>query len=219
MLSYFKILKCKFRMMKKFILISIILFGCTQIFQAQWETPCDYLQIIATGTAGNTNSFQVGSNVDSLVTAGLISSNIQHRWRAYYYWNAQDLVNQAYDTSSTCNNCIWSSTLSEDTYTSNVLDTLTLMINMTIVDGWTCTTIFGVVYDPASNNNSNGGVSLSMMDQSTSINESKAPSNKNVIAVYNMLGKKIDPNVINNEIVIFIYEDGSSLKKRITRLP
>ena len=76
-----------------------------------------------------------------------------------------------------------------------------------------------MVYDPSLNNNSNGGVSLSMMDQSTSINEFKAPSNKNIIAVYNMLGKKVDPNVINNEIVIFIYEDGSSLKKRITRLP
>ena len=157
--------------------------------------------------------------MDSLVTAGLISSNIQHRWRAYYYWNAQDLVNQAHDISSICNNCIWSSTFSEDTYTSNVLDTLTLMINMTIVDGWTCTTTFGVVYDPASNNNSNGGVSLSMMDQSTYLNEFKAPSNKNVIAVYNMLGKKVDPNFINNEIVIFIYEDGSSLKKRIASLP
>ena len=205
--------------MKKFLLISIILFGCTQIFLAQWGTPCNYLQLTATGTAGNTNSFQVGSNVDSLVTAGLISSNIQHRWRAYSYWNAQDLVDQAFDTSSTCNNCIWSSTLSQDTYSSTILDTLTLMINMTIVDGWTCTTIFGVEYDASSNNNSNGGVSLSMMDQSTSINEVKAPSNKNIIAVYNMLGKKVDPNVTNNEIVIFIYEDGSSLKKRITRLP
>ena len=205
--------------MKKFLLTSIIFFGSIKIFLTQWGTPCEYLHISATGTAGNTNSFQVGSNVDSLVTAELISSNIQHRWRAYHYWNGQDLVNEAFDTSSTCVSCLWSSTLSEDTYTSNVLDTLTLMINMTIVDGWTCNTIFGVVYDPASNNNSNGGVSLSMMDQSTSINEFKAPSNKNIIAVYNMLGKKVDPNVINNEIVIFIYEDGSSLKKRITRLP
>lgn len=205
--------------MKKFLLISIIFFVCTQIFLAQWGTPCNYLQLTATGTAGNTNSFQVGSNVDSLVAAGLISSNIQHRWRAYSYWNAQDLVDQAFDTSSTCNNCIWSSTLSQDTYTSTILDTLTLMMNMTIVDGWTCTTIFGVVYDASSNNNSNGGVSLSMMDQSTSINEVKTPSNKNIIAAYDMLGKKVDPNVTNNEIVIFIYEDGSSLKKRITRLP
>jgi hypothetical protein len=205
--------------MKKFLLISIILFGCTQIFLAQWETPCNYLQITASGTAGNTNSFQVGSNVDSLVTTGLISSNIQHRWRAYSYWNAQDLVDQAFDTSSICNNCIWSSTLSQDTYSSTILDTLTLMINMTIVDGWTCTTIFGVEYDASSNNNSNGGVSMSMMDQSTSINEVKAPSNKNLFAVYNMLGQKIDPNIANNEILIFIYQDGTSMKKRVTRLP
>ena len=205
--------------MKKLFLTLIILFGLSHISLAQIGTPCDYLQIRATGNFGNTNSFQVGSNVDSLVIAGLISSNIEHRWRAYYYWNVQDLVNQAFDTSSFCNNCIWSSNLSEDTYSSNILDTLTLMLNMTIVDGWTCTTIFGVVYDPLLNNNSNGGISISMIDQSTSLNEVEAQSNKKIIAVYNMLGNRVDPNAEINEILIFIYDDGSSDKKWITKFP
>jgi len=204
--------------MKKLLLTIILVFGIAQIFLAQLETPCEYLQITATGTAGNTNSFQVGSNVDSLVTAGLISSDIQHRWRAYYYWNAQDLVNQIFDTSSTCNNCIWSSTLSQDTYSSSVLDTLTLMLNMTIVDGWTCSTMFGVIYDPSSNNNANGGISMSMTEQFTSVEELKSPFNKKLLAVYNMLGKKVDPNIVNNEILIFIYDDGS-IKKMITKFP
>jgi len=205
--------------MKKLLLTIILVFGIAQIFLAQLETPCEYLQITATGTAGNTNSFQVGSNVDSLVTAGLISSDIQHRWRAYYYWNAQDLVNQIFDTSSTCNNCIWSSTLSQDTYSSSVLDTLTLMLNMTIVDGWTCSTMFGVIYDPSSNNNSDGGISISMIDQSTSLNEVKDKSNKNIIAVYNMLGKKVEPKTKINGILIFIYDDGSSTKKWVSNFP
>ena len=93
------------------------------------------------------------------------------------------------------------------------------MLNMTIVDGWTCTTIFGVVYDPLLNNNSNGGISISMIDQSTSLNEVEAQSNKKIIAVYNMLGNKVDPNAEINEILIFIYDDGSSDKKWITKFP
>ena len=204
--------------MKNLFSTMIIAFSIVQGIQAQWGTPCEYLQITATGTAGNTNSFQVGSNVDSLVTAGLISSDIQHRWRAYSYWNAQDLANQIFDTSSLCNNCIWSSTLAQDTYSSSVLDTLTLMLNMTIVDGWTCSTMFGVIYDPSSNNNANGGISMSMTEQFTSVEELKSPFNKKLLAVYNMLGKKVDPNIVNNEILIFIYDDGS-IKKMITKFP
>jgi hypothetical protein len=180
---------------------------------------CGLINISATGTTGNNYSFQLGSNVDSLVASGLISSNnVQHRWRAYQYNNFQDLFNNSFDTSSTCINCLWSSTLSQDTYMSNtIMDTLTMMLNMTILDNQTCITIFGVVYDPSSNNNSNGGISMSMMNQATSVYEVKDQSNKKFVAAYNMLGKKVDPNLINNEILIFVYDDGSTEKKLISR--
>lgn len=202
--------------MKKFTLIlTIIIITITS--QAQWGD-CDLINLSATGTTGNNYSFQLGSNVDSLVAAGTITTNVQHRWRAYHYNNFQDLVNQSFDTSSICSNCLWSSTFSEDTYVSNImLDTLTMMLNMTILDDITCVTIFGVVYEPSSNNNSNGGISMSMMNQSTSVNEIKDQSNKKLVAAYNILGKKVDSNLINNEILIFIYDDGSTEKKLISR--
>jgi hypothetical protein len=202
--------------MKKFtLLLTVIIITVTS--QAQWGD-CGLINLSATGTTGNNYSFQVGSNVDSLVAAGTITPNVQHRWRAYHYNNFQDLVNQSFDTSSVCSNCLWSSTFSEDTYVSNIMmDTLTMMLNMTILDDVTCITIFGVVYDPSSNNNSNGGISMSMMNQSTSVNEIKDQSNKKFVAAYNMLGEKVEVNLINNEILIFVYDDGSTEKKLISR--
>ncbi|MDA7787470.1 T9SS type A sorting domain-containing protein, partial [bacterium] len=132
---------------------------------------CGLINLSATGTPGNNYSFQVGSNVDSLVASGLISSNnAQHRWRAYHYNNFQDLFNNSFDTSSTCINCLWSSTLSQDTYMSNtIMDTLTMMLNMTILDNQTCVTIFGVSFIPSNNNNSNGG--FSYVQEACSANE------------------------------------------------
>jgi hypothetical protein len=202
--------------MKKFtLLLTVIIITVTS--QAQWGD-CGLINLSATGTTGNNYSFQLGSNVDSLVAAGTITPNVQHRWRAYHYNNFQDLVNQSFDTSSVCSNCLWSSTFSEDTYVSNIMmDTLTMMLNMTILDDVTCITIFGVVYDPSSNNNSNEGISMSMMNQSTSVNEIKDQSNKKFVAAYNMLGEKVEVNLINNEILIFVYDDGSTEKKLISR--
>ena len=180
---------------------------------------CGLINLSATGTAGNNYSFQVGSNVDSLVTAGVISSNnVQHRWRAYHYNNFQDLFNNSFDTSSTCINCLWSSTLSQDTYMSNtIMDTLTMMLNMTILDNQTCVTIFGVSFIPSNNNNSNGGFSYVQMNQSTSIlnvnNKEKV-----LLKTFNLLGQEVNTDDVNNEIIIHLYTDGSSEKKYVSKL-
>jgi hypothetical protein len=214
-LTFINTIILKLKMTKFTLLLTVIIITVTS--QAQWGD-CGLINLSATGTTGNNYSFQVGSNVDSLVAAGTITPNVQHRWRAYHYNNFQDLVNQSFDTSSVCSNCLWSSTFSEDTYVSNIMmDTLTMMLNMTILDDVTCITIFGVVYDPSSNNNSNGGISMSMMNQSTSVNEIKDQSNKKFVAAYNMLGEKVEVNLINNEILIFVYDDGSTEKKLISR--
>ena len=214
-LTFINTINLKLKMKKFTLLLTVIIITVTS--QAQWGD-CGLINLSATGTTGNNYSFQVGSNVDSLVAAGTITPNVQHRWRAYHYNNFQDLVNQSFDTSSVCSNCLWSSTFSEDTYVSNIMmDTLTMMLNMTILDDVTCITIFGVVYDPSSNNNSNGGISMSMMNQSTSVNEIKDQSNKKFVAAYNMLGEKVEVNLINNEILIFVYDDGSTEKKLISR--
>lgn len=180
---------------------------------------CGLINLSATGTPGNNYSFQVGSNVDSLVASGLISSNnVQHRWRAYHYNNFQDLFNNSFDTSSTCINCLWSSTLSQDTYMSNtIMDTLTMMLNMTILDNQTCVTIFGVSFIPSNNNNSNGGFSYVQMNQSTGI-PSVNGKEKVLLKTFNILGQEVNTDEVNNEIIIHLYSDGSSEKKYVSKL-
>ncbi|MDB9990220.1 hypothetical protein OAD79_02105 [Flavobacteriales bacterium] len=180
---------------------------------------CGLINLSATGTAGNNYSFQVGSNVDSLVTAGVISSNnIQHRWRAYHYNNFQDLFNNSFDTSSTCINCLWSSTLSQDIYMSNtMMDTLTMMMNMTILDNLTCVTIFGVSFIPSNNNNSNGGFSYLQLNQSTGI-PTVNDKEKVLYKTYNVLGQEVNSDEVNNEIIIYLYNDETSEKKYVSKL-
>jgi hypothetical protein len=180
---------------------------------------CGLINLSATGTAGNNYSFQVGSNVDSLVTAGVISSNnVQHRWRAYHYNNFQDLFNNSFDTSSTCINCLWSSTLSQDTYMSNtMMDTLTMMMNMTILDNLTCVTIFGVSFIPSNNNNSNGGFSYLQLNQSTGI-PTVNDKEKVLYKTYNVLGQEVNSDEVNNEIIIYLYNDETSEKKYVSKL-
>ena len=179
---------------------------------------CGLINLSATGTPGNNYSFQVGSNVDSLVASGLISSNnVQHRWRAYHYNNFQDLFNNSFDTSSTCINCLWSSTLSQDTYMSNtIMDTLTMMLNMTILDNQTCVTIFGVSFIPSNNNNSNGGFSYVQMNQSTGI-PNVNNKEKVLFKTFNILGQEVNTDEVNNEIIIHLYTDGSSEKKYVSK--
>ena len=202
--------------MKKItILIGIVVASFTS--DAQW-VDCSLINLSATGTSGNNYSFQIGSNVDSLVVAGLISSNVQHRWRASYINNMADLIAQSMDTSSTCNNCLWSSTLSQDTYMSNtMMDTLTMMLNMTILDNVTCVTIFGVSFIPSNNNNSNGGFSYVQMNPSTgttTVNNKEKVLHK----IFNVLGQEVKVDEVNNEIIIHLYTDGSSEKKYVSKL-
>ena len=202
--------------MKKItILIGIVVASFTS--DAQW-VDCSLINLSATGTSGNNYSFQVGSNVDSLVVAGLIPSNVQHRWRASSINNMADLIAQSMDTSSTCNNCLWSSTLSQDTYMSNtMMDTLTMMLNMTILDNITCVTIFGVSFIPSNNNNSNGGFSYVQMNPSTGIT---TVNNKEKVLhkTFNVLGQEVNANEVNNEIIIYLYTDGTSKKKYVSKL-
>ena len=47
---------------------------------------CGLINLSATGTPGNNYSFQVGSNVDSLVASGLISSNNVQQNTTYIDW-------------------------------------------------------------------------------------------------------------------------------------
>ena len=130
---------------------------------------CDQINISVTGIAGDPYYFTVGSNVDTLIWAGIFPTNTKHRWRAYSYSNLQDCFDNSFDTSSACVNCLWGFITSKVAYTANFMDTLTVMLKMTIIDNIICTTIFGVAFDPSANNNSNGGFSYAQLNQSTGI--------------------------------------------------
>ena len=213
-LTFINTINLKLKMKKFTLLLTVIIITVTS--QAQWGD-CGLINLSATGTTGNNYSFQVGSNVDSLVAAGTITPNVQHRWRAYHYNNFQDLFNNSFDTSSTCINCLWSSTLSQDTYMSNtIMDTLTMMLNMTILDNQTCVTIFGVSFIPSNNNNSNGGFSYVQMNQSTGI-PSVNGKEKVLLKTFNILGQEVNTDEVNNEIIIHLYSDGSSEKKYVSK--
>jgi uncharacterized membrane protein len=189
----------------------ISLFGTAQM------SVCDQINISTTGTAGNSYSFQVASNADSLVAVGLISSNnVQHRWRAYSYNNMVDAISQSFDTSLSCVNCLWTSTLSQDSYTANFMDTITIMVNMTILDNATCVTLFGVAFDPSANNNSNGGFTYMQLNQSTGIPTSNNDA-KVLYKTYNLLGQEVNADELRNEILVYVYSDGSTEKKYISR--
>ena len=179
---------------------------------------CDQINLSATGTAGNSYSFQVASNADSLVAVGLISSNnVQHRWRAYSYNNMMDAISQSFDTSLSCVNCLWTSTLSEDSYTANFMDTITIMVNMAILDNATCITLFGVAFDPSANNNSNGGFSYAQLNQSTGISMVN-DKEKVLYKTFNVLGQEVNADEVKNEIIIYVYSDGTSEKKYISSI-
>ena len=172
---------------------------------------CDQINISVTGIAGDPYYFTVGSNVDTLIWAGTFPTNTKHRWRAYSYSNLQDCFDNSFDTSSACVNCLWGSITSEVAYTANFMDTLTVMLKMTIIDNIICTTIFGVAFDPSANNDPNGGFTYTQLNQPTSIEE-VAKTNKKVVGVYNMLGQPVSNSSIKNEILIIAYSDGSTSK-------
>ena len=206
----------KINIMKKTIytlsLVLMSLLGTAQM------AVCDQINLSATGTAGNSYSFQVSTNADSLVAAGLISSNnVQHRWRAYSSNNMVDAISEWNDTSSSCVNCLWSSTLSEDSYTANFMDTITIIVNMAILDNTTCITLFGVAFDPSANNNSNGGFSYTQLNQSTGISMVN-DKEKVLYKTFNLLGQEVNPDEVRNEIIIYFYSDGTSEKKYISSI-
>ena len=100
---------------------------------------------------------------------------------------------------------------------NTIMDTLTMMLNMTILDNQTCVTIFGVSFIPSNNNNSNGGFSYVQMNQSTGI-PSVNGKEKVLLKTFNILGQEVNTDDVNNEIIIHLYTDGSSEKKYVSKL-
>ena len=97
------------------------------------------------------------------------------------------------------------------------MDTLTMMLNMTILDNVTCVTIFGVSFIPSNNNNSNGGFSNVQMNPSsgiTTLNNKEKVLHK----IFNVLGQELNADEVNNEIIIYLYTDGTSKKKYVSKL-
>lgn len=189
--------------MKK-IITAIIILSSLNPFYSQWG-PCDYIELSASDIGLNNFSCQLETNIDSLIMVGLVSSNVEFRWTAY---SANQTPN-FFDTSSTCSNCIWHSNLPDPIYNLSAMNAVDVIINKTIVDGWVCVQPFIVQFDPA--NPSNGGFSLIMTNQPTGI-KNTIKTERKITGIYNLLGKEVNPNNINNEVIIYKYSDGTSKK-------
>ena len=88
---------------------------------------------------------------------------------------------------------------------------------MTILDNLTCVTIFGVSFIPSNNNNSNGGFSYLQLNQSTGI-PTVSDKEKVLYKTYNVLGQEVNSDEVNNEIIIYLYNDDTSEKKYVSKL-
>lgn len=100
---------------------------------------------------------------------------------------------------------------------NTMMDTLTMMLNMTILDNVTCLTIFVVSFIPSNNNNSYGGFSYVQMNQSTgtpTLNDQE----KVLYNTLNLLGQEVNSDEVNNQIIIYLYNDGTSKKKYVSKL-
>lgn len=196
--------------MKNYILY-LFLLTVPSIFNAQLGAPCDNLNLYINSTINN--GFQVSSNVDSMFNTGQISTNtnVHFRWRAYDIYSNPNF----FDTSSTCNNCIWHSNQPIDTYSPNMIVDTILLVNLTFFEipnnlDWYCINPYHVIYDL------NGNFSTIMLNnQATSIDGTTQNTNKKLIEVYNIQGQKVNITDVHNEILFFKYDDGTLEKKYI----
>ena len=78
-------------------------------------------------------------------------------------------------------------------------------------------TLFGVAFDPSANNNSNGGFSYAQLNQSTGISMVN-DKEKVLYKTFNVLGQEVNADEVRNEIIIYVYSDGTSEKKYISSI-
>ena len=193
--------------MKKYILLIFILLG--YLFGS--SQGCDQININVNPI--NPYEVELSTNYDSLVNLNpnLAVVSAMYDWRAYppgnHNWSG--------------NSHLWQSTLEEPHYSVTLNDNnLFFILSLSMGDTVTsllpvniCLLPFFISRDTIGSLQWN----LIMLGNGTT-NISKLESNsKKLINTYNLSGQIVDPNKVNQEIVIYKYSDGSGEKKFINK--
>lgn len=193
--------------MKKYTILILILlehlFGSSQT--------CDRININVNPI--NIYEVELGTNYDSLVNLdpNVAAVSAIYDWRAYppgnHNWSG--------------NSHVWQSALAEPHYSVTINENnLFFILSLSIGDTATspnpvniCLIPFFIIRDTIGSSQwnlmmlGNGATNISKLESYT----------KKLINTYNLAGQIVDPNKVNQEIVIFKYSDGSTEKKFLNR--
>ena len=193
--------------MKKYTILILILlehlFGSSQT--------CDQININVNPI--NIYEVELGTNYDSLVNLDPNGAAVS----AIYDWRAYPPGNHNWSGNSH----LWQSALAEPHYSVTINDNnLFFILSLSIGDTATlpnpvniCLIPFFIIRDTIGSSQWN----LMMLGNgATNISKLESPTKK-LINTYNLAGQIVDPNKVNQEIVIFKYSDGSTEKKFLNR--
>ena len=161
----------------------------------------------------NIYEVELSTNYDSLVNLNPNAAAVS----AIYDWRAYPPGNHNWSGNSH----VWQSTLAQPHYSVTINDNnLFFILSLSIGDTATspnpvniCLIPFFIIRDTIGSSQWN----LMMLGNgATNISNLESPTKK-LINTYNLAGQIVDPNKVNQEIVIFKYSDGSTEKKFINR--
>lgn len=162
-----------------------------------------------------TNQLIFGTNYDSLVYVNPNTSavNAIYDWRGYppgnHNWNG--------------NSHVWQSSLAYPTYLNSLFIDTTSFFILSLSMGDTATSPIPVTnclipFYINSSPNANGlpTWNLTMLNSNTDVLNPET-KNKKLINTFNLAGQIINPKKITNEVIVYLYSDGSSEKKFIKK--
>ena len=193
--------------MKKFIFLLLLV--SSNIFC--FSQTCDQININV--NLINIYEVELSTNYDSLVNLNPNASAVS----AIYDWRAYPPGNHNWSGNSH----VWQSTLAEPHYSVTINDNnLFFILSLSMGDTATspnpvniCLLPFFIARDTISSSQWN----LTMLGNGATNILNLESNTKKLINTYNLAGQIVDPNKINQEIVIYKYSDGSTQKKFINR--
>ena len=193
--------------MKKFYFLILLILSNIFCF----SQTCDQININVNPI--NIYEVELSTNYDSLVNLNPNASAVS----AIYDWRAYPPGNHNWSGNSH----VWQSTLAEPHYSVTINDNnLFFILSLSMGDTATSTNPVNICLLPFFiSRDTIGSLQWDLvMLGSGATNISKLESyTKKLINTYNLAGQIVDPNKVNQEIVIFKYSDGSTEKKFINR--
>tara|TARA_B100001094_G_scaffold65495_1_gene61575 strand:+ start:3749 stop:4330 length:582 start_codon:yes stop_codon:yes gene_type:complete len=193
--------------MKKFIFLLLLV--SSNIFC--FSQTCDQININV--NLINIYEVELSTNYDSLVNLNPNAAAVS----AIYDWRAYPPGNHNWSGNSH----VWQSALAEPHYSVTINDNnLFFILSLSMGDTATspnpvniCLLPFFIARDTISSSQWN----LTMLGNGATNILNLESNTKKLINTYNLAGQIVDPNKINQEIVIYKYSDGSTQKKFINR--